>query len=88
MALRASLTGRVSNNIVAVAKSDGRLNSAAPGVTLKNQINEIRSIEDIADVAEVNVLEGATLVYNAELDKYEVRLLAIEDLGALDGGLF
>jgi hypothetical protein len=87
MALRASLTGRVSNSIIAVAKSDGRLNSAAPGVTLKNQINEIRSIEDIADVVETNVVEGATLVYNASLDKYEVKLI---DLGAsgLDGGTF
>jgi hypothetical protein len=88
MALRASLTGRISNSIIAVARSDGRLSSSAPGVTLKNQISEIRSIEDIADVAEVNVVEGATLVYNASLDKYEVRLLAIEDLGALDGGTF
>ena len=88
MALRASLTGRVSNNIVAVAKSDGRLNSAAPGVTLKNQVNEIRSIEDIADVSEVNVVNGATLVYNSQNDKYEVKVLSIEDLGNLDGGSF
>lgn len=87
MALKASLTGRVSNSIIAVVKSDGRLNSAAPGVTLKNQINEIRSIEDIADVVETNVVDGATLVYNASLDKYEVKPL---DLGAsgLDGGIF
>ena len=87
MALKATLTGRVSNNIVAVAKSDGRLNSSAPGVTLKNQINEIRSIEDIADIVETNVVDGATIVYNASLDKYEVKPI---DLGAsgLDGGTF
>ena len=87
MALRASITGNVSNSIIAVVKTDGRLSSAAPGVTLKNQINEIRSIEDIADVVETNVVDGATLVYNAALDKYEVKPF---DIGAsgLDGGIF
>jgi hypothetical protein len=63
------------------------LSSAAP-ITLKNQIQEIRSIEDIADVSEVNVTDGATLIYNSETDKYEVRQLQIEDLGAIDGGSF
>lgn len=87
MALKAALTGRVSNNIVAVAKSDGRLNSAAPGVTLKNQINEIRSIEDIADIIETNVVDGATIVYNAALDKYEVKPIDLAATG-LDGGTF
>jgi len=86
MALKASL--RISNSIIAVTKSDGRLTSAAAGVTLKNQANEIRSIEDIADVAEVNVVNGATLVYNSQNDKYEVKVLQIEDLGNLDGGSF
>jgi len=86
MALKASL--RISNSIIAVTKSDGRLTSAAAGVTLKNQANEIRSIEDIADVAEVNVVNGATLVYNSQNDKYEVKVLQIEDLGSLDGGTF
>jgi len=86
MALKASL--RISNSIIAVTKSDGRLTSAAAGVTLKNQVNEIRSIEDIADVAEVNVVNGATLVYNSQNDKYEVKVLQIEDLGNLDGGSF
>jgi len=55
---------------------------------LKNQIQEIRSIEDIADVAEIDVSDGATLVYNSETDKYEVKQLQIEDLGAIDGGSF
>ena len=57
-------------------------------ITLKNQVSEIRSIEDIADVAEIDVTDGATLVYNSETDKYEVRQLQIEDLGAIDGGSF
>jgi hypothetical protein len=74
------LVAKITNNA-------GRLSSAAP-ITLKNQIQEIRSIEDIADVAEVDVSDGATLVYNSETDKYEVRQLQIEDLGAIDGGSF
>ncbi len=74
------LVAKITNNA-------GRLSSAAP-ITLKNQIQEIRSIEDIADVVETDVSDGATLVYNSETDKYEVRQLQIEDLGAIDGGSF
>jgi hypothetical protein len=80
MAGTSRLVAKITNN-------NGRLSSAAP-ITLKNQIQEIRSIEDIADVAEVDVTDGATLIYNSETDKYEVRQLQIEDLGAIDGGSF
>jgi len=80
MAGTSRLVAKITNN-------NGRLSSAAP-ITLKNQIQEIRSIEDIADVSEVNVTDGATLIYNSETDKYEVRQLQIEDLGAIDGGSF
>ena len=73
--------------IAKITNNAGRLSSAAP-ITLKNQVQEIRSIEDIADVAEVDVTDGATLIYNSETDKYEVRQLQIEDLGAIDGGSF
>jgi hypothetical protein len=73
--------------VAKITNNNGRLSSAAP-ITLKNQIQEIRSIEDIADVSEVDVTNGATLVYNSENDKYEVRQLQIEDLGAIDGGSF
>lgn len=73
--------------VAKITNNNGRLSSAAP-ITLKNQIQEIRSIEDISDVAEIDVTDGATLVYNSETDKYEVRQLQIEDLGAIDGGSF
>jgi hypothetical protein len=73
--------------VAKITNNNGRLSSAAP-ITLKNQIQEIRSIEDFADVAEVDVTDGATLVYNSQNDKYEVRQLQIEDLGAIDGGSF
>jgi hypothetical protein len=76
-----------SRLVAKITNNNGRLSSAAP-ITLKNQVQEIRSIEDISDVAEVDVTDGATLVYNSETDKYEVRQLQIEDLGAIDGGSF
>ena len=76
-----------SRLVAKITNNNGRLSSAAP-ITLKNQIQEIRSIEDIADVVETDVTDGATLVYNSETDKYEVRQLQIEDLGAIDGGSF
>ena len=76
-----------SRLVAKITNNNGRLSSAAP-ITLKNQVQEIRSIEDIADVAEIDVSDGATLVYNSETDKYEVRQLQIEDLGAIDGGSF
>jgi hypothetical protein len=80
MAGTTRLVAKITNNA-------GRLSSAAP-ITLKNQIQEIRSIEDIADVSEVDVTDGATLVYNSQNDKYEVRQIQIGDLGAIDGGSF
>jgi hypothetical protein len=80
MAGTTRLVAKITNNA-------GRLSSAAP-ITLKNQIQEIRSIEDIADVSEVDVTDGATLVYNSQNDKYEVRQLQLGDLGAIDGGSF
>jgi hypothetical protein len=73
--------------VAKITNNNGRLSSAAP-ITLKNQIQEIRSIEDIADVAEVDVSDGATLIYNSQNDKYEVKQLQIGDLGAIDGGSF
>jgi hypothetical protein len=76
-----------SRLVAKITNNSGRLSSAAP-ITLKNQIQEIRSIEDIADVAEIDVSDGATLIYNSETDKYEVKQLQIEDLGAIDGGSF
>lgn len=75
--------------VAKITNNNGRLSAAAP-VTLKNQIQEIRSIEDISDVVETDVTAGATLVYNSETDKYEVRKLQTEDLEGvnLDGGSF
>jgi len=86
--MKATLSSSVSNTVIRVNKVNSSLNSTSP-VVLKNQITQLRSIEDIADVVETNVTDGATLVYNAALDKYEVKLLNLADQAIdLDGGTF
>ena len=89
MALNATITGRRSTQTIVVDSTGGRITSSArgSGVTLKNQANEIRSIEDIGDIVETNAVNGATLVYNAALDKYEVKPFEFTDT-ELDGGSF
>lgn len=74
---------------VKLTNSGGSIQSSTP-ITLKNQVSEIKSIEDIRDVSEIEVVAGATLVYNSENDKYEVRKITSDDIGAinLDGGSF
>lgn len=86
-----AVVGRTSSQSLKVKANGGILQTQTP-ITLKNQITEIRSIEDIFDVAEVDVTSGATLVYNATNDKYEVKKLGIADIDTgtlnLDGGEF
>lgn len=87
MALNAVLNGRISTQSIKVNSNGGRITSAGgAGVTLSNQANEIRSIEDISDIVTTDLTDGATIVYNASLDKYEVK--PINFLGQLDGGSF
>jgi|APGre2960657423_1045063.scaffolds.fasta_scaffold130154_2 hypothetical protein len=86
--MRATISPKASILAAKIQNNNGRLSSVAP-ITLKNQIQEIRSIEDILDVEEVDVTNGATLIYNSQNDKYEVRQLSFADLSAdLDGGSF
>ena len=86
--MRATISPKASILAAKIQNNNGRLSSVAP-ITLKNQIQEIRSIEDILDVEEVDVTNGATLIYNSQNDKYEVRQLQVADLNLdLDGGSF
>ncbi len=75
---------------VKLSNNGGILQNQTP-ITIKNQVAEIRSIEDLGDVSEVAVTAGATLVYNPENDKYEVKKLDVGELAGtinLDGGEF
>ena len=85
--MKATLAKTTSQN-VRITNNGGMLQTSTP-ITLKNQVTEITSIEDIGDVSEIDVSNGATLVYNSENDKYEIRRITAEDLTInLDGGEF
>lgn len=85
-----AVIGRTTTQNIKVNTTGSILQTTTP-ITLKNQVSEIRSIEDIADVAEIEVVEGATLVYNPTNDKYEVKQITQGDIAGdinLDGGEF
>lgn len=75
-----------------VAKVSSNTGFITPqSLTIKNQLREyqINSIEDLPDVAEVNVTEGAVLIYNQTVDKYEIKQFTQEFfVGSIDGGEF
>jgi len=73
--------------VARVSKSGTGVLSAYAPITLKNVIREIRSIEDIGDIDEIDVTSGATLVYNSEKDKYEIRKLMSQDLPSISSDL-
>jgi hypothetical protein len=60
-------------------------------LTVKNQFREyqINSIEDLPDVDEVNITDGAVIIYNQTTDKYEIKPFTQQFIvGAIDGGEF
>jgi hypothetical protein len=63
-----------SNFDITVKKLDGKLSVTDP-ITVKNQINELRSLTDIPNVNAVNLVDGATIIYNANTLIYEIRPL-------------
>jgi len=79
---------QVTRQNVKVNNIGGTLTPYAP-ITLKNQAIEITSIENIPDVDEINVTDGATLIFNSTTNKYEIKPLNFSDLsGDIDGGTF
>ena len=82
MVLNAKL--RTVNNITARVNTTNGIITPVPPIVIRNQIQEqiFNSIQDLPDVAEISVTDGATLVYNANNDLYEVKQLVI------DGGEF
>ncbi len=76
--------------VARVAPVNGILQPTS-SLTIRNQLREyqINSIQDLPDVAEEAVVDGATLVYNANSSVYEVKQLDVTDLsGIIDGGEF
>lgn len=89
MALNATL--RQTNIVKAVVRPDGtgRLVGTAP-ITLKNQFGQTGAqyIADLKDVNIAGLTDGATLLYNASTEKYDVRQLTDVDISDIDLGTF
>lgn len=69
---------------VKVKQDDGRIQSQSP-VTVKGLINGIKNIHEIGDVDEVDLVDGATLIYDADSKIYYIKKLNINDLeGTID----
>ena len=78
------------NQVITVTTApSGSLVQDAP-ITLKNSIadGQVATIEAIGDVEEIDVTDGATLVYNSATDKYEIKPIPSSSIPNLDGGTF
>lgn len=60
-----------------------------PPISLKNNLAGINQnyLHNLLDVVEDHPEDGATLVYNANTDKYEVKTITVSAT-SLDGGTF
>lgn len=74
---------------VKVTQQGGSLKPVADAITL--QKSTIPKVNSILDVNEVNMANGATIVYNRGTGQYEVRPLEESELAgdaSFDGGTF
>jgi hypothetical protein len=78
----------MTTTITAVIKNPFTGVSGSP-VSLKNNLASVSQnyIHNLLDVVEINPVDGATLVYNATTDKYEVKQITVSAT-SLDGGSF
>jgi phosphoribosylformylglycinamidine (FGAM) synthase PurS component len=87
-----TLNAKINRETKLTVKVDNKIPVLNPTtLTVKNQFREyqINSIEDLPDVDEVNVTDGALLIYNQTTDKYEVKEFTQQFIvGAIDGGEF
>jgi hypothetical protein len=74
------------------ANTTGEVIQSSTPVTLKNttNISNASRLDELADVIEPAIPEdGATLVYNANTDTYEVKKVNLSEVeGNLNGGTF
>lgn len=78
-------------NLIVANSAPITTTQSMPAVTLKNNVPGLSQVylHNILDVVEgANPQNGATLIYNAQTDKYEVKLLESEPNLQLDGGSF
>lgn len=59
-----------------VSKRGGKILAVDP-ITVKNQIQEIKSIDDLPGVNKSGRVDGATFVYNANTNEYDVKQISV-----------
>lgn len=77
-------------SILTTKKINVRVNSRSTNINVRNNAtlpNGMTRLDALNDVDPTNEANGATLVYNSENDKYEVKPLDLADVtGDLDAG--
>lgn len=87
------VVGRKRTIRVSANATSGVIDSTTP-VTIKNtptlaSVATSTRLDNLLDVVPTGETDGATLVYDAGLDKYIVKKLDLADVtGDLDGGVF
>ena len=76
-------------NIIVANSAPVTTTQSMPAVSLKNNLAALSQayLHNLVDVVENNPVDGSTLVYNANTDKYEVKLMDLTN-ASLDGGGF
>lgn len=70
-----------TNYKITVSQEAGVLRKKAP-LSLRNVGKDVINMGDIVDIVIVNKTDGSSIQYNADNDKYEIKL------SSLDGGTF
>jgi len=84
-----AITARNNKNIAVVTKltNTGKLQTGTP-VTLRNTVQNQISMGELVDVLEGTPADGSAIIYNSQIDKYEVKPISAQSIGSVDGGEF
>jgi hypothetical protein len=77
-------------NLIVANTTPLTTSQSMPPVSLKNNVASVNNLylHNLVDIVESNPQNGSLIIYNAQTDKYEVRLLESEPNLKLDGGSF
>lgn len=65
---------------IRIKNTSGILQNKAP-ISIKGALkSSVKKLEDIGDVQSIDLVDGATLVYNQTSAKYEIKKLDADDL--------
>jgi len=80
----------MATSIKAVLRQSSAVVTQQSTLTLKNTLKDQIALKELVNVIEGTPASGDTLIYNAELQKYEVKPISANtiNLSGLDGGTF